>query len=48
MTSVLKETGRRDMPCFRKRMASSFAEVFGRRQRLVSLRRLAETEVVPA
>jgi lipoate-protein ligase B len=48
VTSVLKETGRRDMPCFRRRMAYRFAQAFGRRQRLVSLRRLVERERVAA
>jgi lipoate-protein ligase B len=48
MTSVLKETGRRDMACFRRRMAHRFALAFGRRQRLVSQRRLTEREMVPA
>jgi lipoate-protein ligase B len=42
MTSVCRETGRSDhLDCFRKRMAHRFAEAFGRRQRLVSERRLA-------
>ena len=46
MTSVSRETGRAgSLPCFRKRMAYRFAEAFGRRQRLVSLRRLQEHEV---
>ena len=42
MTSVLKEsgTGGDPMTCFRKRMAWRFAEAFGRRQRLVTPRRL--------
>ena len=49
MTSVSRETGRvGSLPCFRKRMAYRFAEAFGRRQRLVSLRRLHEREAVPA
>jgi lipoate-protein ligase B len=49
MTSVSRETGRtRSLPCFRKRMAYRFAEAFGRRQRLVSARRLAERERVVA
>ncbi len=49
MTSVSRETGRAgSLPCFRKRMAYRFAEAFGRRQRLVSLRRLLEREAVPA
>ena len=48
MTSVCRETGRADhMDCFRKRMAHRFAEAFGRRQRLVSRRRLAG-ELQPA
>jgi lipoate-protein ligase B len=48
MTSVCRETGRADhMDCFRKRMAHRFAEAFGRRQRLVSGRRLAG-ELQPA
>jgi lipoate-protein ligase B len=43
VTSVSIETGRtRSLPCFRKRLAYRFAEAFGRRQRLVSLRRLTE------
>src|SRR3712207_5186943 len=40
MTSVCRETGRQALPCFRRRMAWRFAEAFGRRQRLVSGRRL--------
>jgi lipoate-protein ligase B len=49
MTSVSRETGRtRSLPCFRKRMAYRFAEAFGRRQRLVSPRRLTERERVAA
>ncbi len=43
MTSVLKErraTGDL-LPCFRKRMAYRFAEALGRRQRLITPRRLA-------
>jgi lipoate-protein ligase B len=49
MTSVAHETGRAgSLPCFRKRMAHRFAEAFGRRQRLVSRRRLLERELVPA
>jgi lipoate-protein ligase B len=48
MTSVSKETGRPNaLPCFRKRMAHRFAEAFGRRQRLVTPRRLLAEEVVP-
>ena len=42
MTSLSKETGRtRSLPCFRRRLAYRFAEAFGRRQRLVSLRRIS-------
>jgi lipoate-protein ligase B len=49
VTSVSRETGRaHSLPCFRKRMAYRFAEAFGRRQRLVSARRLLEREAVPA
>ena len=45
MTSVCRETGRADhLSCFRKRMAHAFSQAFGRRQRLVSLERLAERE----
>jgi lipoate-protein ligase B len=49
VTSVSNETGRgRSMPCFRKRMAWRFAEAFGRRQRIVSARRLLDRERVAA
>jgi lipoate-protein ligase B len=49
MTSVSRETGRAEsLPCFRKRLAYRFAEAFGRRQRLVSRRRLTERELVAA
>jgi lipoate-protein ligase B len=49
MTSVSRETGRvGSLPCFRRRMAHRFAEAFGRRQRLVSVRRLVAREVVAA
>lgn len=44
MTSVLKETGSRDMACFRKRMAFRFAEALGSRQRIVSVNRLVAGE----
>jgi lipoyl(octanoyl) transferase len=42
MTSLIKETGRLagQMKCFRRRAAWQVAEALGRRQRLVSLRRL--------
>jgi lipoyl(octanoyl) transferase len=47
MTSLARELGSRDalgeecsLACFRKRMADSFARAHGRRQRLVSARRL--------
>jgi lipoate-protein ligase B len=49
VTSVSKETGRAGtLPCFRRRMAWRFADAFGRRQRIVSARRLLEREVVAA
>jgi lipoate-protein ligase B len=49
MTSVSRETGRvGSLPCFRRRMAHRFVEAFGRRQRLVSERRLVAREVVAA
>ena len=49
MTSVSLETGRAgSLPCFRRRLAYRFAGAFGRRQRLVSARRLLEREVVAA
>jgi lipoyl(octanoyl) transferase len=49
VTSVCKETGRADhLSCFRKRAAHAFCQAFGRRQRLVSLARLADLELVPA
>jgi lipoyl(octanoyl) transferase len=49
MTSVSRETGRiGSLPCFRKRMAYRFAEAFGKRQRLISARRLLERELVAA
>jgi lipoate-protein ligase B len=40
MTSVAEEGSREELACFRKRAAFRFAETFGRRQRLVSPRRL--------
>jgi lipoate-protein ligase B len=49
MTSVSRETGRAgSLPCFRRRMAHRFAGAFGRRQRLVTERRLVAREVVAA
>ena len=49
VTSVSKETaGAPSLPCFRKRMAWRFAEAFGRRQRIVSARRILEPEPVAA
>jgi lipoate-protein ligase B len=49
VTSICKETGRGDhLSCFRKRAAHAFSQAFGRRQRLVSLARLGERELVPA
>jgi lipoate-protein ligase B len=46
MTSVLRETGRRDLRCFRRWMGFRFAEALGRRQRLASLAQLAEPHAV--
>jgi lipoyl(octanoyl) transferase len=40
MTSLALEGSPDDLPCFRKRMAFTFARTFGRRQRLVTPRRL--------
>jgi lipoyl(octanoyl) transferase len=49
VTSVSKETGGApSLPCFRKRMAWRFAEAFGRRQRIVSARRILDREPVAA
>lgn len=49
VTSVARETGRpRSLPCFRKRLAYRFSEAFRCRQRLVSLDRLLQREVVAA
>jgi lipoate-protein ligase B len=48
MSSVYLETGRRDMRCFRKRVAWRFAQAYGLRQRLVSLDRLLSVQSVPA
>jgi lipoate-protein ligase B len=50
MTSVLKEqrAGGDPLRCFRKRMAWRFAEAFGRRQRLITPRRLAQTAPLEA
>ena len=49
MSSICKETGRAgQLPCFRRHMAYAFAQAFERRQRLVSLERLASPEPVPA
>jgi lipoate-protein ligase B len=48
MTSVSQATGRaKALPCFRRRLAFRFAEAFGRRQRLVTPRRLLAREAVP-
>jgi lipoate-protein ligase B len=45
-TSVSMETGRAgSLPCFRRQMAHRFAQAFGRRQRLVTERRLLAREV---
>jgi lipoyl(octanoyl) transferase len=49
MTSVAREKRRpNNLPCFRRRMAHRFGEAFGRRQRLVTRRRLLAMEEVPA
>jgi lipoate-protein ligase B len=49
VTSVARETERDGaLPCFRKRIAYRFCEAFGRRQRLVSPRRVAVREAVVA
>jgi lipoate-protein ligase B len=49
VTSLARETGQSPaLPCFRKRMAYRLAEALGMRQRLVSLDRLLEREVVAA
>jgi lipoate-protein ligase B len=49
VTSLARETGRSpSLPCFRKRMAYRLAGALGRRQRLVSLDRLLQREVVAA
>jgi lipoyl(octanoyl) transferase len=50
MTSVIKETGRvhGQLRCFRRRAAFRVAEALGRRQRLVSLRRLEAGVATPA
>jgi lipoyl(octanoyl) transferase len=50
MTSVIKEAGRvhGQLRCFRRRAAFRVAEALGRRQRLVSLRRLKEGVATPA
>jgi lipoyl(octanoyl) transferase len=49
MTSVSSQTGRVPaLPCFRKRLAHRFCEAFGRRQRLVSGRRMLAAEHVAA
>ncbi len=49
VTSLARETGRSQaLPCFRKRVAYRLAGALDRRQRLVSLDRLLQREVVPA
>jgi lipoate-protein ligase B len=40
MTSVRKENGTAEVPCFRKRAAYRFAQAFGHRQRIVPAARL--------
>ena len=46
MTSLALEGSPDDLPCFRKRMAFTFAKTFGRRQRIVTPRRLLEPVAV--
>src|SRR5215213_9999538 len=49
VSSVARETGRSpSLPCFRKRLAYRFAGAFGRRQRIVTPRRILERERVAA
>jgi lipoate-protein ligase B len=49
MTSLAAEGATEGLACFRKRMAHRFSEAFGRRQRLVTPRRLGERVMpVPA
>jgi lipoyl(octanoyl) transferase len=40
MTSLLREAGRADPPCFRKRVAAAVSGELGRRQRVVGRARL--------
>ena len=47
MTSLAQEGSPDDVACFRKRMAYRFAQAFGRRQRLVTPRRLGIEPRVP-
>jgi lipoyl(octanoyl) transferase len=47
MTSLALEGSPDDLPCFRKRMAFTFARTFGRRQRLVTPRRLGAGTPMP-
>jgi lipoyl(octanoyl) transferase len=47
MTSLALEGSPDDLPCFRKRMAFTFARTFGRRQRLVTPRRLGVGTPMP-
>ena len=48
MTSLREEGSPETIDCFRKRAAHAFAREFGRRQRIVTPRRLGTTEVVGA
>jgi lipoyl(octanoyl) transferase len=49
MTSIAAERGTADLTCFRRRIAHHFCAAHGRRQRLVSPRRLGvERQLVPA
>jgi lipoyl(octanoyl) transferase len=48
MTSLAAEGSPESMDCFRKRAGHAFAEAFGRRQRIVTPRRLRTAETVAA
>jgi lipoate-protein ligase B len=47
MTSIAQEGATEGLPCFRKRIAHSFCEAHGRRQRIVSTARV-DLDAVPA
>ena len=48
MTSLLREAGRADAPCFRKRVAAAVATELGRRRRVVARVRLERHSALPA